>query len=139
MCISVRCDSAISLFLSPDIYEVELKSVIIYYGTSVLPMGEALDRLSDDGIQLDTMRLRAFPFSEAVRSLIEKHDILFVAEQNRDAQMRTLLINELEIDPARFVSVLYYGGFSISADTIHEQILAFYTDHNLPLLKEVQS
>ena len=50
-----------------------------------------------------------------------------------------LLINELEIDPARFVSVLYYGGFSISADTIHEQILAYYTDHNLPLLKEVQS
>ena len=53
--------------------------------------------------------------------------------------MRTLLVNELEIDPTRFISVLYYGGFSISADTIHEQILEHYMDHNLPRLKEVHS
>ena len=85
------------------------------------------------------MRLRAFPFGEAVEAFIDQHEILFVAEQNRDAQMRTLLVNELEIDPTRFIPVLYYGGFSISADTIHEQILAYYTDHNLPRLKEVQS
>ena len=134
-----KWDTAKTLVPSPEINDGDRKAGIIYYGTTALPMGEALDRLSDDGIQLDTMRLRAFPFNETVRTFIEKHDILFVAEQNRDAQMRTLLINELEIDPARFVSVLYYGGFSISADTIHEQILAYYTDHNLPLLKEVQS
>ncbi|MFP6797066.1 MAG: hypothetical protein VB933_08375 [Pseudomonadales bacterium] len=124
---------------SPEIVDGGQKAGIIYYGSTALPMSEALDRLSDDGIQLDTMRLRAFPFGMDVEAFIDKHDIIFVAEQNRDAQMRTLLVNELEIDPTRFISVLYYGGFSISADTIHEQILAHYMDHNLPRLKEVHS
>ncbi len=123
----------------PEIVDSDQKACIIYYGTTEMPMSEALDRLSDDGIQLDTMRLRAFPFGEAVTDFIDKHEILFVAEQNRDGQMRTLLVNELGIDPNRFIPVLYYGGLSISADTIHEQILAYYTDHNLPRLKEVQS
>ncbi len=123
----------------PEIVDGDQKACIIYYGTTEMPMSEALDRLSDDGIQLDTMRLRAFPFGEAVTDFIDKHEILFVAEQNRDGQMRTLLVNELGIDPNRFIPVLYYGGLSISADTIHEQILAYYTDHNLPRLKEVQS
>ena len=134
-----KWDTAKTIVPSPEIVDGDAQAAIIYYGTTAMPMGEALDRLSDDGIHLDTMRLRAFPFGEAVKAFIDQHEILFVAEQNRDAQMRTLLVNELEIDPTRFISVLYYGGFSISADTIHEQILAYYTDHNLPRLKEVQS
>ena len=134
-----KWDTAKTLVPLPEIVDGDQKACIIYYGTTEMPMSEALDRLSDDGIQLDTMRLRAFPFGEAVTDFIDKHDILFVAEQNRDGQMRTLLVNELEIDPNRFIPVLYYGGLSISADTIHEQILAYYTDHNLPRLKEVQS
>jgi len=134
-----KWDTAKTLVPLPEIVDSDQKACIIYYGTTEMPMSEALDRLSDDGIQLDTMRLRAFPFGEAVTDFIDKHDILFVAEQNRDGQMRTLLVNELEIDPNRFIPVLYYGGLSISADTIHEQILAYYTDHNLPRLKEVQS
>ena len=134
-----KWDTAKTLVPLPEIVDCDQKACIIYYGTTEMPMSEALDRLSDDGIQLDTMRLRAFPFGEAVTDFIDKHEILFVAEQNRDGQMRTLLVNELEIDPNRFVPVLYYGGLSISADTIHEQILAYYTDHNLPRLKEVQS
>ena len=134
-----KWDTAKTLVPLPEIVDCDQKACIIYYGTTEMPMSEALDRLSDDGIQLDTMRLRAFPFGEAVTDFIDKHEILFVAEQNRDGQMRTLLVNELGIDPNRFIPVLYYGGLSISADTIHEQILAYYTDHNLPRLKEVQS
>ena len=134
-----KWDTAKTIVPSPEIVDGDAQAGIIYYGTTAMPMDEALDRLSDDGIHLDTMRLRAFPFGEAVEAFIDQHEILFVAEQNRDAQMRTLLVNELEIDPTRFIPVLYYGGFSISADTIHEQILAYYTDHNLPRLKEVQS
>ncbi len=134
-----KWDTAKTVVPSPEIVNGDAQAGIIYYGTTAMPMDEALDRLSDDGIHLDTMRLRAFPFGEAVEAFIDQHEILFVAEQNRDAQMRTLLVNELEIDPTRFIPVLYYGGFSISADTIHEQILAYYTDHNLPRLKEVQS
>ena len=134
-----KWDTAKTVVPSPEIVNGDAQAGIIYYGTTAMPMDEALDRLSDDGIHLDTMRLRAFPFGEAVEAFIDQHEILFVAEQNRDAQMRTLLVNELEIDPTRFIPVLYYGGFTISADTIHEQILAYYTDHNLPRLKEVQS
>ena len=134
-----KWDTAKTLVPLPEIVDSDQKACIIYYGTTEMPMSEALDRLSDDGIQLDTMRLRAFPFGEAVTDFIDKHEILFVAEQNRDGQMRTLLVNELGIDPNRFIPVLYYGGLSISADTIHEQILAYYTDHNLPRLKEVRS
>ena len=134
-----KWDTAKTIVPSPEIVDGDAQAGIIYYGTTAMPMDEALDRLSEDGIHLDTMRLRAFPFGEAVEAFIHQHEILFVAEQNRDAQMRTLLVNELEIDPTRFISVLYYGGFSISADTIHEQILAYYSDHNLPRLKEVQS
>ena len=134
-----KWDTAKTIVPTPEIVSGDAQAGIIYYGTTAMPMNEALDRLSDDGIHLDRMRLRAFPFSDAVETFIDQHEILFVAEQNRDAQMRTLLVNELEIDPSRFISILYYGGFSISADTIHEQILAYYTDHNLPRLKEVQS
>ena len=134
-----KWDTAKTIVPTPEIVNGDAQAGIIYFGTTAMPMDEALDRLSDDGIHLDTMRLRAFPFGEAVEAFIDQHEILFVAEQNRDAQMRTLLVNELEIDPTRFIPVLYYGGFSISADTIHEQILAYYTDHNLPRLKEVQS
>ena len=134
-----KWDTAKTIVPFPEIVDGDQNAGIIYYGTTEMPMSEALDRLGDDDIQLDTMRLRAFPFGKAVQHFIDKHDILFVAEQNRDGQMRTLLVNELGIDPARLISILYYGGLSISADTIHEQILAYYTDHNLPRLKEVRS
>ena len=134
-----KWDTAKTIVPFPEIVDGDQNAGIIYYGTTEMPMSEALDRLGDDAIQLDTMRLRAFPFGKAVQHFIDKHDILFVAEQNRDGQMRTLLVNELGIDPARLISILYYGGLSISADTIHEQILAYYTAHNLPRLKEVRS
>ena len=61
------------------------------------------------------MRLRAFPFTDAVSDFILAHDQVFLVEQNRDAQMRMLLVNECGIDPARFVSVLHYDGTPITA------------------------
>ena len=62
-----------------------------------------------------------------------------MVEQNRDAQMRTLLINELQTDPAKLVPVLYYAGLSISADTIYQQISDYFTENKLSRLAEVQS
>ena len=112
---------------------------IIFYGTSALPMAEALDLLAEEGIHLDTLRIRAFPFGEEVYRFIEDHEVLFVVDQNRDAQMRTLLVNEGDIDPARLVSVRYFGGLSISADTIQEQVSEYYTARKLPRLTEVKS
>jgi 2-oxoglutarate ferredoxin oxidoreductase subunit alpha len=103
---------------------------IAYCGTSAAPMQEALDLLQAQGVLLDRIRLRAFPFDASVPAFVDAHEVVFVVDQNRDGQLRTLLINELQLDPARLVSVRYYGGLSISADTIVEQVLAhFRTSH----------
>mgnify|MGYP006256859413 FL=1 len=83
--------------------------------------------------------MRAFPFGAEVESFVQDHEIVFVVEQNRDAQMRTLLINELQTDPAKLVPVLYYAGLSISADTIYQQISDYFTENKLSRLAEVQS
>jgi 2-oxoglutarate/2-oxoacid ferredoxin oxidoreductase subunit alpha len=88
---------------------------VIYFGSTSPAMREALDVLEAEGIHLDAMRLRAFPFPESVDRFIAEHDKVFVVEQNRDAQMRAMLINELEIDPARLVRVLHYDGTPITA------------------------
>ncbi len=87
----------------------------IYYGSTSPAMDEADDLLADQGIHLDLLRVRGFPFSEDVRDFIAAHDTVFVVEQNRDAQLRTLLVNELEIDPARLIRILHYDGTPITA------------------------
>jgi 2-oxoglutarate ferredoxin oxidoreductase subunit alpha len=68
------------------------------------------------------MRIRAFPFPESVSEFINSHDQVFLVEQNRDAQMRMLLVNECGIDPARFVSVLRFDGTPITARYIIKAI-----------------
>ncbi len=115
------------------------KAGILYYGTSAIPMQEALDLLQEDGIGLDCIRVRGFPFGEEVYDFIARHDLVFVVDQNRDAQMRTLLTIEGDIDPARLISVRYYAGLSISAATIHDQVLEHFEVLQLPRLTEVQS
>ncbi len=93
---------------------------VLYYGSTTPAMHEAIEALSAAGHPLDMMRLRAFPFHERVADFIDEHDFVFVVEQNRDAQMRTLLVNELGIDPARLVPILHYDGTPITARFIIE-------------------
>jgi 2-oxoglutarate ferredoxin oxidoreductase subunit alpha len=88
---------------------------VIYFGSTSAAMAEALVALEAQGLHLDTLRLRAFPFSDEVVDFINAYDQVFVIEQNRDAQMRMLLVNECAIDPARFISVLHYDGTPITA------------------------
>jgi hypothetical protein len=87
----------------------------IYFGSTSPAMDEALEVLEADGIHLDAMRLRAFPFPPSGARVHRRARPVFVVEQNRDAQMRTLLVNELEIDPARLMPVLHYDGTPITA------------------------
>jgi 2-oxoglutarate/2-oxoacid ferredoxin oxidoreductase subunit alpha len=94
----------------------------IYFGSSSLAMEEALDALEARGIHLDTLRVRAFPFHDDVVDFISNHERVFVIEQNRDKQMRTLLTTELEIDPARLVPILHYDGTPITARFIVKAI-----------------
>jgi 2-oxoglutarate/2-oxoacid ferredoxin oxidoreductase subunit alpha len=85
-------------------------------------MDEALDRLAGQGVHLDTLRLRAFPFHQDVAAFCAQHERVFVVEQNRDGQMRTLLMSECGIDPAKLVPVLHYDGTPITAKFIAEAI-----------------
>jgi len=87
----------------------------IHFGSTSPAMAEALDALTEADIHVDALRLRAFPFAQAVLQFINEHDSVFVVEQNRDAQMRSMLVNELGIDPARLLPVLHYDGTPITA------------------------
>ncbi len=95
---------------------------VIYYGSTTPAMHEAMETIGGGGHPLDMLRLRAFPFHESVADFIAEHDFVFVVEQNRDGQMRTLLVNELNIDPARLVPVLHYDGTPITARFIARAI-----------------
>jgi 2-oxoglutarate ferredoxin oxidoreductase subunit alpha len=95
---------------------------VIYFGSTSPAMHEALEALQELGIHLDAMRLRAFPFPDSVARFLEKHEKVFVVEQNRDAQMHSLLVNELDADPARLVRVLHFDGTPITARFITETI-----------------
>jgi 2-oxoglutarate/2-oxoacid ferredoxin oxidoreductase subunit alpha len=88
---------------------------ILYFGSTAPAMAEALEVLDGQDVHVDALRVRAFPFDKAVEEFIAGHEAIFVVEQNRDAQLRTLLVNELEIDPARLVPVLHYDGTPITA------------------------
>jgi 2-oxoglutarate/2-oxoacid ferredoxin oxidoreductase subunit alpha len=94
----------------------------LYFGSTAPAMDEAIAALEAKGVHLDTLRVRAFPFSEEVIDFILGHDQVFVIEQNRDAQLRALLLNEGAIDPTRLISVLHYDGTPITARFIVDEI-----------------
>jgi 2-oxoglutarate ferredoxin oxidoreductase subunit alpha len=83
---------------------------VVSLGSCDAAVQEALDRLAAKGIQVDYCRVRAFPFGKKVRQFLEQHEHLFVVEQNRDAQLKTLLTAETHYPPTRLNSILHYGG-----------------------------
>jgi 2-oxoglutarate ferredoxin oxidoreductase subunit alpha len=120
----VKWNTAKQLVPQPDVYQ-ELKQSpigVLFFGTSTYSAEEAMDQLREKGVYLDAMRLKAFPFSKSVEEFIAAHQTIFVIEQNRDAQMRGLLMLELQIDPAKLIPVLNYDGMPITAHAIDSQI-----------------
>ena len=97
---------------------------VIYFGSTDCSMQEALDSLKDEKIDVDAMRIRSFPFNLEVWEFIEEHDLLFIVEQNRDGQMRTLLMAEGGIMPDKLVSILCFDGQPITASFITNKINA---------------
>lgn len=97
---------------------------VIYFGSTSAAMHEALDILEARQIFVDGLRLRAFPFHESVNAFIDKHEKVFVVEQNRDGQLRSMLINELEIDPAKLIATCHFDGTPITARFISQAILS---------------
>jgi 2-oxoglutarate ferredoxin oxidoreductase subunit alpha len=109
--------TAAKLVPQPIIAKAALKTShgVIYYGSTSPSMNEAIDQLQGQSVHLDRLRIRAFPFAPSVKTFIAEHEAVFVVEQNRDGQLRSMLINELQIDPARLVPVLHYDGTPITA------------------------
>ena len=95
---------------------------VIFYGSTSPAMSEAIETLEAQGVHVDTMRIRAFPFPDSVADFIADHEQCFLVEQNRDAQLRSLIVNELNIDPALVMPILHYDGTPITARFITAEV-----------------
>ena len=120
-----KWDTAKETVPQPELYqEGNLhKEGIIFFGTTTYSALEALDLLKEQGVEMDAMRLISFPFSKKVEEFVAAHERIYVIEQNRDAQMRSVLINELEVDPKKLVRILNFDGMPITAANICGQIM----------------
>lgn len=98
------------------------KNGVIFFGTSTYAAEEAVELLKSEGINLDQMRPKAFPFSKSFEDFVEAHEKVFVIEQNRDAQFKSLMMIELGTNPEKLISILNYDGMPITADFIFNQI-----------------
>ena len=123
--INKKFQTAEMLVPKPVIREYSAKSRlgIINYGSTTPAIDEALRLLTQAGYGINHMRLRAFPFTDEARDFVERHDYIFVVEQNRDAQMRHLLIAEAEIPAEKLVPVLNYDGMPLTAEFVRQSVL----------------
>ncbi len=120
----VKWKTAATLVPGPITLNKTNKSNIgmMYFGTTGHAAREAMDLLAADHLPIDGMRIRSFPFTREVEAFIQQHEFVFIVEQNRDAQLRTMLIQELDISSKKLISVLNYNGLPITADFISRQI-----------------
>ncbi|MEQ1614290.1 MAG: 2-oxoacid:acceptor oxidoreductase subunit alpha, partial [Hyphomicrobiaceae bacterium] len=95
---------------------------MIYFGATRPGVLEGLDQLAKDGLVLNSMRLKAFPFPDEVKAFCDAHDKIFVVEQNRDAQMRTLLTVEAGIPAEKLIATLSYDGMPLTANFVHKAV-----------------
>ncbi|HEY6864273.1 MAG TPA: 2-oxoacid:acceptor oxidoreductase subunit alpha [Burkholderiales bacterium] len=108
----------------------------IYYGSTSPAMAEALDALARQGIFVNALRIRAFPFQDEIFDFVASHSKVFVIEQNRDAQMKTLLVNDAGINPASLISILHYDGTPITARFITKEIAEIVSALNVRPIKK---
>ena len=108
----------------------------IYYGSTSPSMNEALEALAERGIFVNALRVRAFPFADEIQDFVQSHSKVFVIEQNRDAQMKTLLVNEAGINPASLISILHYDGTPITARFITKEISEIVAALNVRPIKK---
>jgi 2-oxoglutarate ferredoxin oxidoreductase subunit alpha len=109
----------------------------IFYGSTSPAMAEALDALARQGIYVNALRIRSFPFQDEIFDFVASHSKVFVVEQNRDAQLKTLLVNDAGINPASLISVLHYDGTPITARYITNEITQIVSALNVrPMVKK---
>jgi 2-oxoglutarate ferredoxin oxidoreductase subunit alpha len=119
-----KFETAKTLVPKPLLYPAEKPARFgaIFYGSTSPAMQEALNVLSERGIHVNALRVRAFPFQEEINDFVASHPWVFVIEQNRDAQLKTLLVNEAKLNASRLLSILHYDGTPITARFIVDQI-----------------
>ncbi len=124
-----KWNAAKEIIPTPEFYQEKNSSAcgVLFFGTSTYAAEEAIELLKQERISLDAMRVKAFPFGKEFVDFINSHEKVFIIEQNRDAQFRSLMMIELSANPEKLVSVLNYDGTPITADNILQQIKA-----NLP-------
>jgi 2-oxoglutarate ferredoxin oxidoreductase subunit alpha len=134
-----KFDTAKSLVPKPLLYPADKPARFgaIFYGSTAPAMQEALDVLGERGIHINALRVRGFPFQEEIADFVASHPWVFVIEQNRDAQLKTLLVNEAKINPSRLLSILHYDGTPITARYIVEQISQHAAARTVVPLKRV--
>jgi len=108
----------------------------IFYGSTSPSMHEALASLAAKNIFVNALRVRAFPFQEEINEFVRSHSKVFVVEQNRDAQLKTLLVNDAGIDPASLISILHYDGTPITARFIEKEVSEIVSALNVRPIKK---
>ena len=112
---------------------------IVSLGSCDSAIHEALAILKARGVGVNYMRVRSFPFSEDVERFLAAHRLLFVVEQNRDAQFRSLLTLETAVEKSKLRSLLHYSGLPISSSFIVDGVLAEVLPKPLPQQKDAAS
>ncbi len=119
-----KFETAETLVPEPIVLKYEKSDgAIVSYGSCDGAVKETIDILARKGLNLDYMRIRAFPFGEKARKFLNDYEIIFVVEQNRDGQLRKLMLNEIDVNQEKMISVLSYGGQPISSPDIINPIL----------------
>ena len=120
----LKWETAKTCVPAPELFEAQQATSegVIFFGTSTDSTLEALDLLREEGLHFDGLRIRAFPFNQQVSDFIDRHERVFVIEQNRDGQLRKLLIGECEINPHKLLLLNYFAGMPITARFIRDQI-----------------
>ncbi len=120
----VKWETARTIVPKPAIrYSQSNKAGIITIGSGDGACEEAMGRLAKQDVNLNYCRIKAFPFSDEVSDFIKQHDVVYVVEQNRDAQLRTILINDIEADQTKLVPLLHYNGMPITAGFVVDGVL----------------
>ena len=120
----VKWETARTLLPEAEIrYSKFNKAGILTIGSGHCACVEALDRLQAQNVALNYCRAKAFPFSDAVREFIDQHEVVYVVEQNRDAQLRSLLMLDIDADPAKLVPLLHYNGMPLNPGFVVEKVL----------------
>ena len=130
--IALKFETALNYIPQPEISGIDKNRLgMIYLGTTTSAIQEVLDSLAKKGISLDTLRIKSFPFHENIKEFIDGHDLVYVIEQNRDAQLKSLLKIELNTNEDQVHSILSYNGMLITAQHIEREILKSTPTHEV--------